>query len=133
MNKTDMDNTLDWVAMDDDLLGDRYQIAYDIDTDDLTKFYGVLMIFTDNGISADYYMNRVKFPILNKKKLFSHLLNRVRFGVPTKYYQNSLTTEVDTLGSIQSVPAEEKVSSDVSTYVQSGSARSNCVGGVCSI
>lgn len=133
MNKTDMDNTLDWVAMDDDLLGDRYQIAYDIDTDDLTKFYGVLMIFTDNGISADYYMNRVKFPILNKKKLFSHLLNRVRFGVPTKYYQNSLTTEVDALGSIQSVPAEEKVSSDVSTYVQSGSARSNCAGGVCSI
>ena len=133
LNKTDMDNSLSWMAMDDDLLMDNYQIAYDIDTDDLTKYYGVLMIFTDQGISADYYMDRVKNPILNKKKLFKNLLMRVRYGVPTKYYQNSLTTEVDGLDDIVVLDPLKPEAAAESAYVQAGSSRSNCVGGVCSL
>ncbi len=53
MKKTDLGNALDWVVPDSDLYGEDYQIAYDIDTNDLIKFYAVVQKFTDQGISAE--------------------------------------------------------------------------------
>ena len=91
MKKTDLGNTLDWVVPDGDLYGDNYQIAYDIDTNDLVKFYAVIQKFTDQGISADFYMDRTKKKTLTENELVEHFLNRIRYGLKSKYYQNSLT------------------------------------------
>jgi ribonucleoside-diphosphate reductase alpha chain len=56
MKKSDADNSIDWVAYDNDKL--EYQSAWDIDTTDLIKYYGVIQKFTDGGISADFYKGR---------------------------------------------------------------------------
>jgi hypothetical protein len=42
MKKTDIGVNVDWVTPDGDLYADTYQIAYDIDTNDLIKFYAVI-------------------------------------------------------------------------------------------
>ncbi len=94
LKKTDLGNALDWVVPDGDLFGDNYQIAYDIDTNDLIKYYAVIQKFTDQGISADFYMDRIKKKTLSEEELVEHFLNRVRYGLKSKYYQNSLTSDV---------------------------------------
>ena len=111
---------LDWVAPDDDLIGENYQIAYEIDTVDLIKYYGVLQKFCDQSISADFYMDRVKKPTLTDNELVMHLVERTRYGVITKYYQNSLTTEPDDL---------DKASEDQEDQVTfQPNERAECVG-----
>ena len=91
MKKTDLSNALDWVAPDGDLYANSYQNAYEIDTNDLIKYYAVIQKFTDQGISADFYMDRVKNKTIDEKVLVEHFLNRIRYGLKSKYYQNSLT------------------------------------------
>ena len=120
MKKSDLNALLDWVAPDDDLIGENYQIAYEIDTVDLIKYYGVLQKFCDQSISADFYMDRVKKPTLTDNELVMHLVERTRYGVITKYYQNSLTTEPDDL---------DKASEDQEDQVTfQPNERAECVG-----
>lgn len=92
MKKTDMDTALDWCAPDGDLYSDTYERAYDVPVEYQTKMYAVLQKFSDQAISADYYEDRVKNPTLSPDTLVARFLDRVRYGVKSKYYQNSLTT-----------------------------------------
>ena len=94
MKKTDDGAALDWCAPDDDLYGDNYQNAYDITTVDLIKYYAVFQKFADQSISADDYMDRQKKPTLEKDELVGNFLARAKYGVKSKYYQNSYTVEV---------------------------------------
>ena len=97
MKKSDMNAVLDWVAPDDDLYGSDYQVAFDIETVDLTKYYAVWQKFCDQTISADYYEDRVRRPVLTEKYLVNNLVARARYGVVTKYYQNAVTVNPDNL------------------------------------
>ena len=97
MKKTDMNAVIDWVAPNDDLYGDDYQLAFDVNAIDLYKYYGVWQKFCDQSISADGYEDRVKKPVLTEKYLIETLVARPRYGVVTKYYQNSLTTDPNLL------------------------------------
>lgn len=108
MKKTDLGATLDWVAPDGDLYGENYQIAYDIDTNDLIKYYAVIQKFTDQGISSDFYMDRVKNKVLDEDTLVGHFLNRMRYGLKSKYYQNSLTDK------------NKKIDNTVTQFVDNG-------------
>lgn len=98
MKKTDMNSVLEWTAKDDDIYGENYQIAYDIDTVDLIKFYAVLQKFSDQSTSADFYEDRHKNPILSENTLIRRLVARAKYGVVTKYYQNSFTVKVEEFG-----------------------------------
>lgn len=97
LKKSDVENSLNWCAPDNDIIGHQYQLAYDIDTVDMIKFYAVWQKFCDQSISADYYINRVKIPELTNKMLLIHFFTRVKYGVKSKYYQNSYTVDVDSL------------------------------------
>lgn len=93
MVKTDANNVVDWVAIDSDLLADQYELAYDIPTREMIKAYAIIQKFTDQAISVDRWENRVKSPTLDSEYLIMTYLDRVRYGVKSAYYQNSLTPE----------------------------------------
>lgn len=128
LKKTDFGNTLDWCAPDDDLYGDSYQLAYDIDTIDLIKYYAVIQKFTDQAISADFYMDRIKNPTLSEETLFEHFLTRAIYGLKSKYYQNSLTesNEITSEGIKPSKSIQEEVGEF--TPLIGANERADCVG-----
>ncbi len=95
MVKTDAAAVVDWVAIDSDLLADKYELAYNISTEDMIKAYAIIQKFTDQAISADRWENRVISPTLDSEYLLMTYLQRVKYGVKSAYYQNSLTPNDD--------------------------------------
>lgn len=93
LKKSDATNMLDWVATDNDILEDQYQPAWDIRTPDLLKCYAVVQKFTDQGISADTYTDRVKNPIVTTEDIIEEFTTMIKYGNKSQYYQNSYTTE----------------------------------------
>ena len=93
MKKTDMDTALDWCAPDGDLFSNTYERPYEVPVEYQIKMYAVFQKFCDQSISADFWEDRVKTPVLNSDELVGRFLDRVRYGVKSKYYQNSLTDE----------------------------------------
>lgn len=100
LKKTDLKQALKWVAMDSDELYDKYQLAWELSTEDLSKFYGVIQKFTDQSTSADYYKDRVKEPVLKASDLLDELYYMYMYGVKTRYYLSSLTIDAVKLGEI---------------------------------
>ena len=86
--KTDGTGNIEWVAKDSHIY--YYQLAWDIPIEDMIKIYSIFQKFTDQAISADIYINRVKNPFISKSDLLLELINMYRYGVKTRYYTNSL-------------------------------------------
>jgi ribonucleotide reductase alpha subunit len=87
--KSDSSNVIDWCAIDDDLIGQHYELAFDIPTLDMIECYAITQKFTDQAISADLFENRVKSPTLSNKKMITEFIHMVKFGLKTRYYQKS--------------------------------------------
>lgn len=68
-----------------------YKFAWDIPNNCLADVYGAVQDFTDQGISADYYVDFSKYP--NGKVPMSQLMkewvHQAQAGVKSMYYQNS--------------------------------------------
>lgn len=101
LKKTDVSNSLDWVAPDNDILEDHYQLAWEIAPVDQIKYYSVIQKFTDQAISADIYRNRTK-KILNDqgqeitaplttRELLQEYQAKFKYGFKNDYYNNSFT------------------------------------------
>lgn len=105
LKKTDGSNVSDWVANESNVLASQYQFAYDIDPVELNKAYAVLQKFCDQAISADSYYDRSVNPEVKTDKLLAHFLSMIKYGVKTRYYTNSLTTERDS-GQVRSIGCE---------------------------
>lgn len=88
LNKTDASIVVEWCAKDSDIYD--YQIAYDIDNLEMFKDYAVMQKWCDHSISADGYRNRTKITYINTSTMVEEFLTRCKFGVKSKYYQNSL-------------------------------------------
>lgn len=86
--KTDGTGNIEWVAKDSHIY--YYQLAWDIPIEDMIKIYSIFQKFTDQAISADIYINRVKNPFISKSDLLLELINMYKYGVKTRYYTNSL-------------------------------------------
>ena len=95
LKKSDETNLIDWVARDSDLLYSSYQSAWDIKTEDLIKVYAIIQKFTDQAISADFYEDRSKSIEVEDTKMLSDYLNAVRYGMKSRYYQNSRVSNID--------------------------------------
>lgn len=91
IKKSDGSNVVDWCAVDGDILGDKYQSAWTIDSIDMIKCYAVVQKFTDQAISADLWKDRSKDINLSKSTLIKEYLTMIKYGMKTRYYQNSLT------------------------------------------
>jgi ribonucleoside-diphosphate reductase alpha chain len=99
--KSDLKHQIKQVAIDNDLYGDKYQIAWDIDIIDMIKAYAVIQKFTDQSISADLYMDRNKNKHLTYSQLLKELLAMHKYGMKTRYYTNSFTISASGLKSIE--------------------------------
>lgn len=96
MAKSDAFNIIDWTATDSDLLGSDYQLAFTIKPRDMIKVYAVIQKFTDQGISADIYVDRSRTLDLSAKELVENALFMQRLGLKSRYYVNSKTDDAET-------------------------------------
>jgi ribonucleoside-diphosphate reductase alpha chain len=96
LKKTDAYNAIDWCAIDGDIYGDQYQSAWVIDSVDMLKGYAVLQKFADQAISADLYRDRTVNLNITTDEIINTFLTMVKYGVKTRYYQNSLTLKEKT-------------------------------------
>jgi len=121
MLKTDNEVIIDWVAPDGDIIGDQYELAWDIPSRDMTDVYAIVQKFTDQGISADYWRKIIGTDTVSSTEMIDDYLYRMKMGVKSKYYQNTLTTKGTDLNS-----TEQMV---LNTDVDTGSG--SCDDGVC--
>lgn len=102
LKKTDGSNAIDYTAKESDTLGHAYQTAYELSAEDLYKVYGVFQKFCDQAPSADIYSDRVANPKLKASRIMDELLYMYKYGVKSRYYTNSKTTDSATLDSLDS-------------------------------
>lgn len=90
--KTDGENNiLRWAAMDEDQLGDKYQVAWDIPAEDLFQCYGIIQKWTDQGISADEFRKFAPGEVtVTEEEVVQRYLWMVKYGLKSRYYTNSL-------------------------------------------
>jgi len=93
LKKTDSSSAIDYIARDSDTIGDQYQLAWELSPEDQCRLYGVIQKFTDQAISADFYSDRRKDKELKVTRLLDELFYMYKYGVKTRYYTNSKTTE----------------------------------------
>lgn len=139
IKKSDNSNVVDWVATDSDLLADKYQLAWDIDTKDMIKVYAVVQKFTDQGISADFWKDRSKDSTVYTDEMVEEHILMCKYGMKSRYYQNSLTSNQSATAE-ENKPAEvvvaaiasEEPSQDSDDFELAGSDR-GCASGACSL
>lgn len=101
-----------WAAPDGTKLRKNYQSAWDISTSDLIKVYSILQKWTDQAISADLFVRIQGDQKISSTAIVQDYLDMVKYGMKTRYYVNSLTSEgVDLTKSENAVkvtPKEER-------------------------
>lgn len=120
MKKSDAHNVIDWCATNDDIFGDQYQLAWDIKSPDLLKAYAVVQKFTDQSISADLYKDRSKEINITTDEIIETFLTMIKYGVKSRYYQNSKTAQQNTPSSL----ANSEINEDSDSSNERG-----CAGG----
>ena len=89
--KTSGTNKTVFIAPDAEELKDRYQIAWDIPTKDMTEMYAIFQKFCGQAISADFYrkFEHGKARSISAKELLENWFYRIKCGMKSKYYNNS--------------------------------------------
>ena len=107
--KTNDTKAIPFVVPDSTRYRNRYEKAWDIPTSSLIKVYAVIQKWTDQAISADLYQKLQGDTKVGTSEMLNGYFDLVKYGVKTRYYQNSLTAkgiELDTTTS-NDVSAEE--------------------------
>lgn len=135
---SDGSSAMPWAALDNDLIGHQYQMAFDLDYESQMIHYGIVQKFSDQAGSYDDYTDRRGSMIITEKEFVHRHLLRNKYGVPTKYYSRSLTEQAgdqediklnDTHASAEATAAPavkivvngaEILKSDASEYVPDG-------------
>lgn len=75
----------------------HYKLAWDIPNTALSQIYGAVQDFTDQGISADYYVDFRKFPSgkVPMSQLMKEWVAQALAGVKSMYYQNTNDSHVE--------------------------------------
>jgi ribonucleoside-diphosphate reductase alpha chain len=82
-----------WVAPDSTRLAKKYQSAWDVSTTDMIKVYAIMQKWTDQGISADLFVKLIGDQKISSTEIINDYLNIVKYGMKTRYYVNSLTSD----------------------------------------
>lgn len=92
LTKTDGSGiVLRWAAVDEDILQDSYQSAYDIPTKDLIDCYALMQKFADQSLSCDFYKRYDAHDIkVSDDEIFETFFYQVTMGLKNRYYTNNL-------------------------------------------
>lgn len=82
-----------WAAPDGTRLKHRYQQAWDVSTSDMIKVYAIMQKWADQAISADLFVKIQGDQKVSSKAIIQDYLDMVKYGMKTRYYVNSLTSE----------------------------------------
>lgn len=88
--KTNATKITRFLAPNADTLEDQYELAWDIKTKDLIDVYAIFQCFTDQAISADFYLNFADNTITGESML-KDFIYMTAMGMKTRYYMNSKT------------------------------------------
>jgi ribonucleotide reductase alpha subunit len=105
--KTNDTMVLNYVVPDATKLRDKYEIVWSIDTQDLIKCYAVMQKWTDQAISVDLYRKLQGADRVGTAEMIEIYLSLVKYGIKTRYYQNSLTAKGISLDNTQQPVQEE--------------------------
>lgn len=82
-----------WAAPDGTKLKNKYQSAWTVSTTDMIKVYSILQKWCDQSISADLYVDLRGDKKIPSSSVIQDYLDMVKYGMKTRYYVNSLTSE----------------------------------------
>lgn len=138
MKKSDSGKVIDWGAPDNDIIGDQYQLAWDVDTIDLLKDYAIIQKWSDHSISADTYMDRSQDITVKTSDMMNQLRVMVKYGVKTRYYQNSYVSSKQRTASTAAQQAVNQVLANATEGVEfigieDEDQERGCAGGACTI
>lgn len=91
--KTNDTGVVSYVVPEATRLKTKYESAWDIPADQMIKVYAVIQKWTDQAISADLYRRMQGADKVGTAEMLSNYLDIVRYGLKTRYYQNSLTAK----------------------------------------
>lgn len=103
-------------------LKDKYDIAWELNTQRLIEIYALVQKFTGQGISADFYIEFVdgKERKISTKDMIKDYLYMMKMGLKTAYYLNSKTSVAGQNTGIREAVVEEAENED-------------CAGGGCKL
>lgn len=82
-----------WAAPDGTKLKNKYQLAWDVSTSDMIKVYAIMQKWCDQAISADLFVDLRGDKKIPSSAIIRDYLDMIKFGMKTRYYVNSLTSE----------------------------------------
>lgn len=109
LKKSDGENTIDWVAFDNDKL--HYESAWDIPVDEFIKTAGIFQKFLDQGMSLDLYYDRSKKMDISAGDILKTYVSIFKNGLKSIYYTNSRISSQAT--SIFNQEPDEELTDDV--------------------
>lgn len=91
--KTNETMVLNYVAPDGTVLKDKYEIAWEIPSEDLIDCYAIMQKWTDQAISCDLYRKVQGDEKVGSSEMIKLYLRMAKYGVKTRYYINSKTAK----------------------------------------
>lgn len=99
-----------WAAPEGTKLKNKYQSAWTISTSDMIKAYAVMQKWTDQGISADLYVNMKGTDKISSTQILQDYLDMLKYGMKSRYYINSNTASGVSLNT--SDDADEEINNE---------------------
>ena len=109
LSKSNDTNVVTYVVPESEKFGKFYEIAWDIDVEDMAKVYGIIQKFTDQAISADMWYSAVGSDKISSDDLMRGFFSWFYYGVKTRYYVNTKTAKGIDLNSSEVVESSEDV------------------------
>lgn len=97
-----------WVAPESTKYRGKYQLAWDISTSDMIKVYSIMQKWTDQGISADLFVKIQGADKVSSTQIINDYLDIVKYGMKSRYYVNSLTSEGTDLNAEENAIGKER-------------------------
>ena len=91
--KTNETMSIDYVVPESVKLQGKYQLAWDIEAQDMIDCYAIMQKWTDQAISADLWRKLQGDEKIGTKEMIANYLRIVKYGMKTRYYLNSLTAK----------------------------------------
>lgn len=103
LTKSNDTNVVTYVVPESEKFGKHYEIAWDIDVEDMAKVYGIVQKWTDQAISADMWYSAVGSNKISSDDLMRGFFSWIKYGVKTRYYVNTKTAKGIDLNSSEPV------------------------------
>ena len=103
LNKSNETLSFSYVVPESTKLKDKYEIAWDIDTNHMIDVYAILQKWCDQSLSSDFYRRLEGTDTVTVTEMLKHYIRRHKYGLKTRYYQNSKTSKSIDLNSSEDV------------------------------